>query len=145
MVTDELYRTWDEAPEGTLAKARAAIVSSENLAEQAAGYSLGDHLALGKGEDQSGGREKPSILADAMEAVIGAVYLDGGMEAARQFVLDAVGSGLEEAVTGALVEQLGHAAAHEPTQARSEGKHAHAVIFGVWHNLGAAINVKHLL
>ncbi|MBX7160311.1 MAG: ribonuclease III [Acidimicrobiia bacterium] len=100
VVTDELYRTWSEAPEGTLAKARAAIVSSENLAEQSAQYGLGDHLALGKGEHQSGGREKPSILADAMEALIGAVYLDGGMDAARRFVLEAVGAGLEDAVTG---------------------------------------------
>lgn len=100
IVTDELYRTWAHAPEGVLAKARAAVVSSENLAECAAAYDLGEHLALGKGEDQSGGREKPSILADAMEAVIGAVYLDGGVEAARRFVLEAVGHGLEDAVTG---------------------------------------------
>lgn len=100
VVTDELYRTWAEAPEGTLAKARAAVVSSDNLAERAAVYGLGSHLALGKGEHQSGGREKPSILADAMEAVIGAVYLDGGMDAARRFVLEAVGDGLEDAVTG---------------------------------------------
>lgn len=100
VVTDELYRTWSDAPEGTLAKARAAIVSSDNLAECAVGYGLGSHLALGKGEHQSGGREKPSILADAMEAVIGAVYLDGGTDAARSFVLEAVGDGLEEAVTG---------------------------------------------
>lgn len=100
VVTDELYRTWVDAPEGVLAKARAAVVSSENLAECATAYGLGAHLALGKGEDQSGGREKPSILADAMEAVIGAVYLDGGMGAARRFILDAVGAGLEDAVTG---------------------------------------------
>ncbi|MFN8104716.1 MAG: ribonuclease III [Acidimicrobiia bacterium] len=100
VVTDELYRTWPDAPEGTLAKARAAVVSSDNLAECAAAYGLGAHLCLGKGEHLSGGREKPSILADAMEAVIGAVYLDGGMDAARRFVLEAVGEGLEDAVTG---------------------------------------------
>ena len=100
VVTDKLYRTWADASEGTLAKARAAVVSSDNLAECATGYGLGVHLALGKGEHQSGGREKPSILADAMEAVIGAVYLDGGMDAARRFVLEAVGGGLADAVTG---------------------------------------------
>ena len=63
-------------PEGELAKVRASVVNSAALAEVAAELEIGDALLLGKGEDQSGGREKPSILADAMEALIGAVYLD---------------------------------------------------------------------
>lgn len=69
-------------PEGELSKLRAAIVNEEQLAELARSLSLGDYLYLGKGEDQTGGREKPSLLADAFEAVLGAVYLDRGFEKA---------------------------------------------------------------
>ncbi|NNE75311.1 MAG: ribonuclease III [Acidimicrobiales bacterium] len=90
IVTDELYRRYPDAPEGELAKARAALVNSPTLAELAAAVQIGDALRLGRGEDASGGRAKPSILADAMEAVIGAVYLDGGLDAARTFVLPAL-------------------------------------------------------
>ena len=79
VVTDHLYRTYPDMPEGELAKVRASVVNSAALAELAAELDIGDALLLGKGEDQSGGREKPSILADAMEALIGAVYLDRGM------------------------------------------------------------------
>jgi len=125
VVTDVLYRRWPDLSEGSLAKARAAVVSSEYLAGRTAAYDLGRHMYLGKGEDQSGGREKPSILADAMEAVIGAVYLDGAMEAARNFVLEVVGDGLADAVTGEghkdyktrLQELSAHAFAKLPTYA----------------------------
>lgn len=85
IVTDHLYRTYDW-PEGELAKTRAGVVSSEALAEVAAELDLGAGLRLGKGERSSGGRSKRSILADAMEAVIGAVYLDGGQQAASALV-----------------------------------------------------------
>ncbi len=78
VVTDHLYRTYPDMPEGELAKVRASVVNSAALAEVAAELDIGDALLLGKGEDQSGGRQKPSILADAMEALIGAVYLDQG-------------------------------------------------------------------
>src|SRR5437660_4072809 len=77
VVTDHLYRTYPDLPEGELAKVRASVVNSAALAEVAAGLGIGPALLLGKGEAASGGREKPSILADAMEAIIGAVYLDG--------------------------------------------------------------------
>ena len=70
------------------------------LADLAADLGIGPALALGKGEDASGGREKPSILSDAMEAVIGAVYLDGGWEAARELVLSLLGERIAEAATG---------------------------------------------
>lgn len=85
VVTDHLYRTFDW-PEGELAKTRSGVVSSEALADVAAGLDLGAELRLGKGEQSSGGREKRSILADAMEAVIGAVYLDQGADAAARLV-----------------------------------------------------------
>lgn len=100
VVTDVLFRRWPDVAEGTLAKARAAVVNAEFLAEASSAMRIGEHLYLGKGEDASGGREKPSILADAMEAVIGAVYLDSGLEPARNLVMRIVGPRLGAAVAG---------------------------------------------
>ncbi|HXZ82136.1 MAG TPA: ribonuclease III domain-containing protein, partial [Acidimicrobiales bacterium] len=94
VVTADLYRRRPELPEGDLARIRAAVVSTEALAPVGASLGLGAALLLGRGEDASGGREKPSILADALEAVIGAVYLSGGMEQASAFVLGLIGTGL---------------------------------------------------
>ena len=74
------------ADEGELSKGRAALVNAKVLAEKAAAIGLGDELHLGKGEEKSGGRTKPSILAAVYEAIVGAVYLDGGFEAARHLV-----------------------------------------------------------
>ncbi|HEV7886337.1 MAG TPA: ribonuclease III [Acidimicrobiales bacterium] len=100
VVTAHIFNTYPDLPEGELAKVRASVVSSAALAEVAAGLDLGHSLLLGKGEDQSGGREKPSILADAMEAVIGALYLDGGWEAADEFVMGLLGERIAEAAAG---------------------------------------------
>jgi ribonuclease-3 len=86
-VTVLLYRTNPSLDEGSLAKRRASVVSTVALAEVARGIGLGDHLLLGRGEDLTGGRDKDSILADTMEAVIGAVYLDAGPDAATALVL----------------------------------------------------------
>ena len=88
VVTVHIYDGYPELPEGELAKVRAAVVNAEVLAELATQVGVGPALLLGKGEDASGGRTKPSILADAMEAVIAAVYLDGGWRAAQDLVLD---------------------------------------------------------
>jgi ribonuclease-3 len=100
VVTDHLFRSHRDLPEGELAKARASVVSSATLAEVADEIGLGACLLLGKGEDQSGGREKPSILADATEALIGAVYLDRGYGAARRLVMDLLAERLELAAAG---------------------------------------------
>jgi ribonuclease-3 len=100
VVTDHIFRTYPELPEGELAKVRASVVNSSALAEVAATLDLGAALLLGKGEDQSGGREKPSILADAMEALIGAVYLDGGSDAATDLVMRLFGDRMNEAAAG---------------------------------------------
>ena len=99
-VTDHVYANYPELPEGELAKLRASVVNAEVLAEVAADVGLGPCLLLGKGEDGSGGREKPSILSDAMEAVIAAVYLDGGMDAAWEVVLRLFATRITEAATG---------------------------------------------
>jgi len=86
VVTDMAYRTYPDMPEGSLAKLRAAIVNMTALADVSRSLGLGVYLLLGKGEEQSGGRDKASILADALEAVLGAVYLDLGLDAAREMI-----------------------------------------------------------
>jgi len=100
VVTDHIYRTYPGLPEGQLAQVRAAVVNAGALAEVAEEMGIGAALRLGKGEDASGGREKPSILSDAMEAVIGAVYLDGGWEAADALVMGMLGERITEAAAG---------------------------------------------
>ena len=86
IVTDTLFRKHPDLPEGNLAKLRAAVVNSRALAGVARGLRLGSYIRLGKGEEGTGGRDKSSILADTLEAVIGAAYLDGGMETADPLV-----------------------------------------------------------
>ena len=93
MVTaDYLYRVHPDLPEGDLTRTRAALVCEGSLVEVAQQLELGTYLKLGKGEDAGGGRERPSIVADAVEAVLAAVYLDGGIGSARKiiqrFILD---------------------------------------------------------
>jgi ribonuclease-3 len=100
VVTDYLYRNYPDLPEGQLAQVRASVVNAEVLAEVAEEIELGAALRLGKGEDQSGGREKPSILSDAMEAVIGAVYIDGGWDAASELVMRLLGERIIEGAAG---------------------------------------------
>jgi ribonuclease-3 len=86
IVTDTLFRSYPDLPEGQLAKLRAAVVNMRALAGVARGLDLGSYVRLGKGEEGTGGRDKSSILADTLEAVIGAVYLDQGLEAADGLV-----------------------------------------------------------
>ncbi len=97
VVTDHVYRAHDELHEGDLTDIRKTVVSSVALAEVAADLQLGEHLLLGKGEELSGGRSKPSILADALEAIIGAVYLAAGIDAAAALVMRILGPRLATA------------------------------------------------
>lgn len=86
VVADHLFREHPHMPEGELTRTRAALVCEGSLVEVACALELGDYLRLGKGEDAGGGRERPSILADATEAVLAAVYLDGGIAQARRLI-----------------------------------------------------------
>lgn len=86
VVTETLYRLHPDLPEGQLAKLRAAVVNMRALAEVGRSLELGQFVRLGRGEEGTGGRDKSSILADTLEAIIGAVYLDRGLEVAAVFV-----------------------------------------------------------
>ncbi len=84
--SDYLYRSDSERPEGEMTKIRASIVCEATLALCAEDLELGEYLLLGKGEESTGGRTRPSVVSDAMEALIGAVYLDGGFASAKEFI-----------------------------------------------------------
>ena len=86
VVAEHLYRNHPDLPEGELTRTRAALVCEESLVEVAHDLGLGDYLKLGKGEEAGGGRTRPSIRADAVEAVLAAVYLDGGIGSARKII-----------------------------------------------------------
>jgi ribonuclease-3 len=100
VVAEHCYRTYPELPEGSLAKVRAAVVNTNVLAEVAADLELGRTVRLGRGEDASGGRQKASILANSVEAVIGAAYLDQGWDAAAALVLRLLGRRIADAAAG---------------------------------------------
>jgi len=85
-VAESLFLRFPGSREGELTRLRASLVSRRHLGEVAARIALGDLLRLGRGEEQSGGRQKPALLANAIEAVIAALYLDGGLDAARAFI-----------------------------------------------------------
>jgi len=84
---DYLYRRYPKMREGELTSLRAGLVKEETLARFAQALGLGRYLYLGRGEEESGGRERPSLLADAFEALVGALYLDGGLKPAESFIL----------------------------------------------------------
>jgi ribonuclease III len=98
LVTDLIYRSYPDLSEGDMAKLRASVVNTHALAELARSLDLGSHIKLGKGEEASGGRDKASLLADTLEAVIGAVYLGRG--------LDVVTESLRPLLEGRLSERL---------------------------------------
>jgi ribonuclease-3 len=87
VLTRELYEKFPAFDEGPLTKARAKLVNRRTLAERARHLAIGEHLIVSRGEELHGGRERPSALADTYEALLGAIFLDGGFEAARDFIL----------------------------------------------------------
>ena len=97
VIADALFRTFPKYSEGQKSKIKANLVSTTSLAEAAEGLGLGNHMILGRGEEKTGGRQKQALLADTCEAIIAAIYLDGGFEPARQFILRELGPGLEDA------------------------------------------------
>ena len=95
IVAEYLYSKFPDLPEGRMTRLRSELVCEKNLSHVAVELNLGENLLLGKGEERSGGGRRPSILADAVEAVIAAVYLDGGKQEAEKFVYKFILSGFE--------------------------------------------------
>ena len=141
-VTTELYRRFPELPEGRLTVLRAKLVRREHLQILAQQLNLGEHLILGRGEENSQGRQRGSILADAMEAVIGAVYSEAGWEGARAIILRLLepslaaisneGAAEEANPKGSLQEKLQAEGEHPPVyRCLSETGPAHARVYEV--------------
>ncbi len=120
VVTDALFARHPDLPEGALAKLRSSVVSTRALADVARTLGLGQWMRLGKGEEVTGGRDKPSILADTMEALIGAVYLERGLEGATRLVRSLFDP-LMEAATREGAAQDWKTALQELTAARGLG------------------------
>ena len=139
-VSEYIFTNLTSFPEGKLTELRARVVCEEALAEMARRLDVGSHLILGKGEIKSGGQNRASTLSDAMEAIIGAVYLDGGFEAAKELVLSNLEgqikkfSGAEDILTNykSLLQELVQAENHTLTyQVENEHGPEHCKVFEV--------------
>jgi ribonuclease-3 len=102
IVSDYIFKNYQELPEGELTRIRASVVCEASLAKCAKALDFGNYLLLGKGEDLTGGRERPSILSDAFEAFLAAIYLDCGFDKAREWTLIQLGETIEAAVRGSV-------------------------------------------
>jgi ribonuclease-3 len=146
-VTVMLYREYPLLPEGDLAKRRASLVSTAALADIARGIGLGAFVRLGRGETLTGGRDKSSILADTVEAVIGAVYLDSGMDTATTFVLrllqplltDPAHFGISMDPKTSLQEAAARAGAGVPMYSVAESGPDHSKVFVATVTVGSTV------
>jgi ribonuclease-3 len=120
VVAELLFRRYPDRDEGEKSKMKAALVSTHALARRAASLGLGEHLLLGRGEEKSGGRRKRALLADGYEALIAAVYLDGGVEAVRAFILREVEPLLDDVAGAVTIGDDHKSALQESLQARGE-------------------------
>jgi ribonuclease-3 len=157
VVTDALYSRHPDLAEGRLAKLRAAVVNMRALAHVARALGVGDHVLLGKGEEGSGGRDKSSILADTLEALIGAVYVEHGVDVATAFVhrlVDpllassaALGAGLDwktslQELTAELALGVPEYVVTEEGPDHAKTFHADVVVQGVVHGTGSGRSKK---
>jgi len=100
IIGEELYRRFPDKGEGFLSRTRATLACEKSLANAAKTLELGQYILLGNGEDRNGGRKRESILADAMEAILGAIYMDGGFDKVKAAVLDIFGQAIDDAEHG---------------------------------------------
>lgn len=127
LLTDHIYEIYSSAPEGILTQARAHLANRHSLHRRAQAIELGKYLLLGKGEEASGGRHRLSNLADAYEAIIGAIYLDGGIRAARKFISKQFAGELTQ-INQAAPQQNPKGLLQEMLQARSPANPHYRVI-----------------
>ena len=132
LVADYLFRAYPRASEGELSRMKHRLVSAPTLAKASTGLGLGDFVRFGRGEEKSGGRRKAALLADVFEAVMGAIYLDGGLDAANDFVNRTLGEELRRA------DPVAAAAADPKTmlQERLQANHEPAPQYTVIETLG---------
>jgi ribonuclease III len=104
IVSEYLFHKFSELAEGELTKVRSKLVCEATLSSCARDIGIGDYLILGKGEEITGGRDRSSILADAFEALIAAIYLDGGIEEAKRFVLKEISKFVGDAINGNIIQ-----------------------------------------
>ncbi|HHX18787.1 MAG TPA: ribonuclease III [Clostridium sp.] len=100
IISEEIYTKYNDLSEGEMTKFRSNVICETSLAKCAKNINIGKYLLLGKGEENTGGRYRVSILSDAVEALIGALYLDAGLEMAKNFVLDQMGEMIEKSIKG---------------------------------------------
>ncbi|SHH07686.1 ribonuclease-3 [Tepidibacter thalassicus DSM 15285] len=143
IISHYLFVNQKDLPEGELTKLRANIVCEESLSDVAKELNLGKYLLLGKGEEISGGRERISILADAMEAIIGAIYLDGGLEEVTEFVLSSMKNTIHDSIKGKIFRDY-KTYLQEILQSKTTEKIFYNVIeeFGPDHNKKFIVEVK---
>ncbi len=103
IIGEELYKIFPQKEEGFLSRVRASLVCEKSLAKAARRLGLGQYVFMGNGEEKSGGRDRESILADTMEAIMGAMYLDGGFEVVKASVLDIFRDAIEDARNGKFI------------------------------------------
>ncbi|KXZ40070.1 ribonuclease-3 [Alkalithermobacter thermoalcaliphilus JW-YL-7 = DSM 7308] len=140
VISHHLFEDRKELPEGELTKLRANIVCEESLNEVAVSINLGEYLLLGKGEEATGGRERVSILADAFEAVIGAIYLDGGIESAKKFIMDTMKEVIEDSIKGKVFRDY-----KTHLQEMLQSKESEKIVYEVLKETGPDHNKKFLV
>jgi ribonuclease-3 len=143
VISHHLFINQKDLPEGELTKVRANIVCEESLSDVAKSLNLGKYLLLGKGEEVTGGRERISILADAVEAIIGAIYLDRGLKEATEFVLSFMGDIIQDSIKGKIFRDY-KTHLQEILQSKTNEKIYYNVIeeIGPDHNKKFVIEVK---
>lgn len=144
VVGSYLYRTFPQLPEGRLTKLRASVVCEQMLAKKAKSLGVPDFLRLGKGEELTGGRNRMSILEDAFESIIGAIYLDGGIEEAERFILGQLKGEIEAVYTSHSVIDS-KTSLQEVLQKNSQAPIEYTVVgeSGPAHNKLFRVEVKH--
>lgn len=142
VISDYIFKRMKKRTEGDLSKFRAAIVCEQSLAEVAEKIHLNEYILLGKGEEMTGGRERPSIISDAFEAVIASIYLDGGIEAARKWILDLMMDQIDAVLAGQKMKDY-KTALQEKVQKGNTGKVTYKTIgeSGEDHNKMFEVNV----
>ena len=118
IIGEELYKSFPDKEEGFLSRTRATLVCEKSLANEARRLGIGEYILLGNGEDHNGGRQRESILADTMEAILGAIYLDGGFDAVKRTVLSLFADAIEDARHGKYIIVDHKTALQEKLQSR---------------------------